>query len=84
MRCLSCIGTVPTDPQPVIQPAITSAPAVPAVPQLPTPDALAAVAQLFQSPHGQEVSSKLVYVCSSNCVNTVQLCQWIAGVLLKP
>ncbi|XP_022604696.1 splicing factor, arginine/serine-rich 15-like isoform X2 [Seriola dumerili] len=50
---------VPADPQPEIQPAITSASAVPAVPQLPSPDALAAVAQLFQSPHGQELQRVL-------------------------
>ncbi|KAG7243057.1 hypothetical protein INR49_016432 [Caranx melampygus] len=50
---------VPTDPQPVMQPAITSASAVPAVPQLPSPDTLAAVAQLFQSPHGQELQRVL-------------------------
>ncbi|KAI3354091.1 hypothetical protein L3Q82_018640 [Scortum barcoo] len=50
---------VPTDPQPETQPPVTSASVVPAVPQLPTPDALAAVAQLFQSPHGQELQRML-------------------------
>ncbi|XP_039987318.1 SR-related and CTD-associated factor 4-like isoform X2 [Xiphias gladius] len=50
---------VPADPQPQIQPPITSASTVTAVPQLPTPDALAAVAQLFQSPHGQELQRML-------------------------
>ncbi|XP_042269320.1 SR-related and CTD-associated factor 4-like [Thunnus maccoyii] len=48
---------VPTDPQP--QPPVTSASVVSALPQLPTPDALAAVAQLFQSPHGQELQRML-------------------------
>ncbi|XP_067363157.1 SR-related and CTD-associated factor 4-like isoform X2 [Channa argus] len=47
------------DPQPEIQPPITSASLVPSVPQLPNPDALAAVAQLFQSPHGQELQRML-------------------------
>ncbi|XP_045930594.1 SR-related and CTD-associated factor 4-like isoform X2 [Micropterus dolomieu] len=41
------------------QPPVTSASVVPAVPQLPNPDALAAVAQLFQSPHGQELQRML-------------------------
>ncbi|XP_042342214.1 SR-related and CTD-associated factor 4-like isoform X2 [Plectropomus leopardus] len=50
---------VPADPQPETQPPVTTAPVVPAVPQLPTPDALAAVAQLFQSPHGQELQRML-------------------------
>ncbi|XP_071352742.1 SR-related and CTD-associated factor 4-like isoform X1 [Trachinotus anak] len=50
---------VPADPQPEIQPAITGASVVPALPQLPSPDALAAVAQLFQSPHGQELQRVL-------------------------
>ncbi|XP_060929454.1 SR-related and CTD-associated factor 4-like isoform X2 [Limanda limanda] len=50
---------VPADPQPEIQPPITLASALPAVPHLPTPDALAAVAQLFQSPHGQELQRML-------------------------
>uniref|UniRef100_UPI0037E6F831 SR-related and CTD-associated factor 4-like n=1 Tax=Semicossyphus pulcher TaxID=241346 RepID=UPI0037E6F831 len=50
---------VPVDPQPETQPPVTSASVVPAVPQLPTPDALAAVAQLFQSPHGQELQRML-------------------------
>ncbi|KAM7399031.1 hypothetical protein PAMP_018325 [Pampus punctatissimus] len=48
---------VPTDPQP--QPSVTSASDVSTLPQLPTPDALAAVAQLFQSPHGQELQRML-------------------------
>lgn len=50
---------VPSNPQPEIQPPITGASAVQAVPQLPSPDALAAVAQLFQSPHGQELQRML-------------------------
>ncbi|XP_029372667.1 splicing factor, arginine/serine-rich 15-like isoform X2 [Echeneis naucrates] len=50
---------VSADPQPDLQPAITSASAVPAVTQLPSTDALAAVAQLFQSPHGQELQRVL-------------------------
>ncbi|XP_049889605.1 SR-related and CTD-associated factor 4-like isoform X1 [Epinephelus moara] len=50
---------VPADPQPETQLPVTSAPVVPAVPQLPSPDALAAVAQLFQSPHGQELQRML-------------------------
>lgn len=49
------ISTVLTDSQPEPQLPVTSASAVPNVPQLPSSDALAAVAQLFQSPHGQEV-----------------------------
>ncbi|CAK6968907.1 SR-related and CTD-associated factor 4-like [Scomber scombrus] len=48
---------VPTDPQP--QPPVTSASVVSTLPQLPTPDALAAVAQLFQSPQGQELQRML-------------------------
>ncbi|KAG7455593.1 splicing factor, arginine/serine-rich 15-like isoform X1 [Solea senegalensis] len=47
---------VPANPQPQMQAPITSASAVP---QLSTPDALAAVAQLFQSPHGQELQRML-------------------------
>ncbi|XP_034556972.1 SR-related and CTD-associated factor 4-like isoform X2 [Notolabrus celidotus] len=50
---------VPVHSQTVTQPPVTSASEVPAVPQLPTPDALAAVAQLFQSPHGQELQRML-------------------------
>ncbi|XP_026227947.1 SR-related and CTD-associated factor 4-like [Anabas testudineus] len=50
---------VPADPQPEIQLPITSASIASVVPQLPTPDALAAVAQLFQSPHGQELQRML-------------------------
>ncbi|XP_074535894.1 SR-related and CTD-associated factor 4-like [Halichoeres trimaculatus] len=50
---------VPVSLPPVTQPPVTSACDVPAVPQLPTPDALAAVAQLFQSPHGQELQRML-------------------------
>ncbi|XP_040030497.2 SR-related and CTD-associated factor 4 [Gasterosteus aculeatus] len=46
----------PADPQREAQLPVTGAPAVP---QLPTPDALAAVAQLFQSPHGQELHRML-------------------------
>lgn len=50
---------VPAYPQPETQRPVTSASVVPAVPQLPGPDALAAVAQLFQSPHGQELQRML-------------------------
>ncbi|XP_051255420.1 SR-related and CTD-associated factor 4 isoform X2 [Dicentrarchus labrax] len=50
---------VPTDHQRETQPPVTSASVVPVVPQLPSPDALAAVAQLFQSPHGQELQRML-------------------------
>lgn len=50
---------VPADPPPETQLPVTAASVVPAVPQLPTPDALAAVAQLFQSPHGQELQRML-------------------------
>ncbi|KAM9318210.1 SR-related and CTD-associated factor 4-like isoform 2-T2 [Pholidichthys leucotaenia] len=50
---------VPADPLPEPQPPVVLAEVVPAVPQLPTPDALAAVAQLFQSPHGQELQRML-------------------------
>ncbi|KAM8903351.1 SR-related and CTD-associated factor 4-like isoform 2-T2 [Spinachia spinachia] len=46
----------PADPQREPQLPVTGAPVVP---QLPTPDALAAVAQLFQSPHGQELHRML-------------------------
>ncbi|KAM4628162.1 SR-related and CTD-associated factor 4-like [Polymixia lowei] len=41
------------------QPPVTSASVVAAVPQLSNPDALAAVAQLFQSPQGQELQKML-------------------------
>ncbi|XP_070685677.1 SR-related and CTD-associated factor 4-like [Pempheris klunzingeri] len=50
---------VPADPQPDTQLPVSSASVGPAVPQLPSPDALAAVAQLFQSPHGQELQRML-------------------------
>uniref|UniRef100_H3DFS8 CID domain-containing protein n=1 Tax=Tetraodon nigroviridis TaxID=99883 RepID=H3DFS8_TETNG len=40
---------------PQMQPPVTSPTVVPSEPQLPASDALAAVAQLFQSPHGQEL-----------------------------
>ncbi|XP_077422319.1 SR-related and CTD-associated factor 4-like [Vanacampus margaritifer] len=46
---------VPTEPQP---PPTTAAPVEPPS-QMPTSDALAAVAQLFQSPHGQELQRML-------------------------
>ncbi|XP_061733992.1 SR-related and CTD-associated factor 4-like [Nerophis ophidion] len=46
---------VPTEPQP----PPTAAPAVTTLSQMPTSDALAAVAQLFQSPHGQELQRML-------------------------
>lgn len=55
---LPCVWTVPTAPQ--MQLPVTSPTIVPSEPQLPTSDALAAVAQLFQSPHGQEVSYKTI------------------------
>lgn len=58
-QSIPCISTAPADPQREAQLPVTGAPAVP---QLPTPDALAAVAQLFQSPHGQEVNNALVQV----------------------
>ncbi|XP_061537719.1 SR-related and CTD-associated factor 4b isoform X1 [Phycodurus eques] len=45
-----------TDPQP---PPMAAAPVVPTSSQMPTSDALAAVAQLFQSPHGQELQRML-------------------------
>ncbi|XP_029026499.1 SR-related and CTD-associated factor 4-like [Betta splendens] len=47
---------VPVDPQPEMQLPISSASVGS---QLPTSDALAAVAQLFQSPHGQELQRML-------------------------
>ncbi|XP_033969164.1 SR-related and CTD-associated factor 4-like [Trematomus bernacchii] len=50
---------VATHPQPETHLPVTSASVVSAVPQLPTPDALAAVAQLFQSPHGLELQRML-------------------------
>lgn len=50
---------VPAEPQPEVQPPITLASAVPAMSQLPSSDALAAVAQLLQSPHGQELQRML-------------------------
>ncbi|XP_029964007.1 SR-related and CTD-associated factor 4-like [Salarias fasciatus] len=46
-------------PRPQAQPLVDDASIEPAEPQLPTPDALAAVAQLFQSPHGQELQRML-------------------------
>lgn len=51
--CLFIVSTVPGRLQ--IPPAVPSA-AEPVASQLPNSDALAAVAQLFQSPHGQEAS----------------------------
>lgn len=48
---------VPVDLQPETTPPTGNASDVLSV--LPTPEALAAVAQLFQSSHAQEVSSKL-------------------------
>ncbi|XP_026148618.1 SR-related and CTD-associated factor 4-like [Mastacembelus armatus] len=47
------------DPKAVVHLSLTGASVVPAVPQLPNPDALAAVAQLFQSSHGQELQRML-------------------------
>ncbi|XP_041850790.1 SR-related and CTD-associated factor 4-like isoform X2 [Melanotaenia boesemani] len=41
------------------QPSASNSSIVAGVPQLPTSDALAAVAQLFQSPHGQELQKML-------------------------
>ncbi|KAM9853089.1 SR-related and CTD-associated factor 4-like [Aulostomus maculatus] len=49
------LEAVPTDPQP----PVTSTSVVPGLSQLPSSDALAAVAQLFQSPHGQELQKML-------------------------
>ncbi|XP_076002217.1 SR-related and CTD-associated factor 4-like isoform X2 [Genypterus blacodes] len=49
----------PTCPQPEPQLSVSSASVVAAIPQLPSPDALAAVAQLFKSPHGQELQRML-------------------------
>ncbi|MED6248561.1 hypothetical protein ATANTOWER_001938 [Ataeniobius toweri] len=46
---------VAVDPQPETTSPVSNASAVPVVPQLPTPEALAAVAQLFQTPHAQEL-----------------------------
>lgn len=51
--CLFIVSTVPSRVQ--IPPTVPSA-AEPVASQLPNSDALAAVAQLFQSPHGQEAS----------------------------
>ncbi|XP_034721521.1 SR-related and CTD-associated factor 4-like isoform X3 [Etheostoma cragini] len=45
--------------QPETQLPVTSATVIPAVAKVPSPDALAAVAQLFQSPHGQELQRML-------------------------
>ncbi|XP_010783398.1 splicing factor, arginine/serine-rich 15-like [Notothenia coriiceps] len=50
---------VAAHPQPETHLPVTSASVVSAVPQLTTPDALAAVAQLFQSPHGLELQRML-------------------------
>uniref|UniRef100_A0A3P8SSM7 SR-related CTD-associated factor 4b n=1 Tax=Amphiprion percula TaxID=161767 RepID=A0A3P8SSM7_AMPPE len=50
---------VPADSQIETRPPVSNASVLPAVPQLPSPDALAAVAQLFQSPHGQELQRML-------------------------
>ncbi|XP_068601471.1 SR-related and CTD-associated factor 4-like [Brachionichthys hirsutus] len=49
----------PTDFQPQTQDPMTSGSVLPAVPHLPASDALAAVAQLFQSTHGQELQRML-------------------------
>lgn len=51
--CLFIVSTVPSHLQ--MPPTVPSA-AEPVASQLPNSDALAAVAQLFQSPHGQEAS----------------------------
>ncbi|XP_012735036.2 SR-related and CTD-associated factor 4 [Fundulus heteroclitus] len=48
---------VPVDPQ--TTPPVSNASVGPVVPQLPTSEALAAVAQLFQSPHAQELQRML-------------------------
>ncbi|XP_053729259.1 SR-related and CTD-associated factor 4-like [Synchiropus splendidus] len=53
----SPVPEVPCEPQP--EPAVAPAPAVPNLSNLPSSDALAAVAQLFQSPHGQELQRML-------------------------
>lgn len=50
---------VPVEPQPEVQPTITSATDFPATQQLATHDALAAVAQLISSPQGQELQRLL-------------------------
>ncbi|CAG6000138.1 unnamed protein product [Menidia menidia] len=50
---------VPVDLQPKTQPPVSNASVGSALPKLPSPDALAAVAQLFQSPHGQELQRML-------------------------
>ncbi|XP_068173531.1 SR-related and CTD-associated factor 4b isoform X2 [Antennarius striatus] len=60
-------GTIPsvsapeahTDTYPETQAPMTSGSVVPGIPNLPTSDALAAVAQLFQSPQGQELQRML-------------------------
>ncbi|KAM4742306.1 SR-related and CTD-associated factor 4-like [Anableps anableps] len=50
---------VAVDPQPETMPQLSNSSVAPAVPQLPTPEALAAVAQLFQSSHAQELQRML-------------------------
>ncbi|KAA8593998.1 hypothetical protein FQN60_004832 [Etheostoma spectabile] len=50
---------VTADAQPETQLPVSSASVIPAVAKVPSPDALAAVAQLFQSPHGQELQRML-------------------------
>ncbi|XP_017271933.1 SR-related and CTD-associated factor 4-like [Kryptolebias marmoratus] len=49
----------PGDPQPETTPPVSNASVVPAVPHLPSSDALAAVAQLLQSPQCQELQMML-------------------------
>lgn len=54
---LNCfIGSPPSAPMVSSEPVQVPSDSVPAVPQLPSSDAFAAVAQLFQTTQGQQVS----------------------------
>lgn len=55
----SCFLAAPINPQPEARAPVSIPSSVPVVPQIPTPEALAAVAQLFKSSHAQEVSIML-------------------------
>lgn len=61
LPCTHLICLVLTVPAAQTHLPVTSPTVVSSEPQLPTTDALTAVAQLFQSPHGQEVS--FLYKC---------------------
>ncbi|KAM6933337.1 SR-related and CTD-associated factor 4-like [Xenentodon cancila] len=72
---------VPVDPKPDGRAPCSTAPLVPAEPQLPSADALAAVAQLFQSPHElqkmlqnfQQADKTVVSTAIGNVSNSPQI-----------